>query len=317
VVVRDRTLDFTAAQSRLHALAEARTLGGMPTVSALWHRLETIHAVTYFAPECEQAFKDAGLKGFWMGYFAGRSAPMGAVNAPVVTATFFNFHPAMVERAIPDAWTFASPATVLSARITAAAGALRRVLPDVEAHAARVNPLLRRAADAARCEGRPLAAANQAIVVGDDPVHELWQHTTTLREHRGDGHVALLLADGLDGCQVHVLASAYRGVPAERLQKARGWTADDWASARDALAARGLVDDTGALTVEGRDLRDDIEQRTDALAAPPFAALGADADSLVHLLAPISDAVLDADVLAFPNPIGLPRPARPARSSSD
>jgi hypothetical protein len=95
------------------------------------------HAVTYFAPECEQAFKDVGLRGFWMGYFAGRAAPMGPVTAPVVSATFFNFHPAMVERAIPDAWTFASPSEVLATRVGAAATTLRRVLPDIDEHAAR------------------------------------------------------------------------------------------------------------------------------------------------------------------------------------
>src|SRR5436309_3384985 len=40
----------------------------------LWRLLEPYHAVTYFAPVAHQAFKDAGLRGFWMGYFAGRAA---------------------------------------------------------------------------------------------------------------------------------------------------------------------------------------------------------------------------------------------------
>ena len=50
----------------------------------LWRLLEPYHAATYFAPEARQAFKDAGLRGFWMGYFAGRAAPMGAVGPGVV-----------------------------------------------------------------------------------------------------------------------------------------------------------------------------------------------------------------------------------------
>ena len=50
---------------------------------------------------CRDALSEAGLRGFWMGYFAARSAPMGPVAAPVVTATFFNFNPMMVERALP------------------------------------------------------------------------------------------------------------------------------------------------------------------------------------------------------------------------
>ena len=77
-----------------------------------WLALEAVHAVTYFAPESRAALADLGLRGFWMGYFAGRAAPLGPVGPGVVEATFFNFHPAMVRRAIPDAWTFASPESV-------------------------------------------------------------------------------------------------------------------------------------------------------------------------------------------------------------
>jgi hypothetical protein len=279
----------------------------MSLASALWRRIETVHAVTYFAPECAQAFTDVGLRGFWMGYFAGRSAPMGEVTPPVVTATFFNFHPAMVERAIPDAWTFASRDAVLDARVTSAAAVLRRVVPDVEDHAARVVPLLERAMDAARYEGRPLAAANRVVDVGDDIVHRLWQATSTLREHRGDGHVAVLTSLGLGGCDVHVLLAAYRDIVPERIQKSRGWTDDDWAAARDRLITRGWLDLDGALTTAGREARDDIERRTDELAMPPYDALGADTDQLLRSLTLMRDAILAADVIAFPNPMGLPR----------
>jgi hypothetical protein len=276
-------------------------------VSPLWHRLETIHAVTYFAPECEAGFAAIGLRGFWMGYFAGRSAPLGAVGAPIVTATFFNFHPAMVRRAIPDAWTYASPEAVLDARVATAAAVLRRVLPDVDDHAGAVTPLLARAVAAASDEGRPLAAANRALALGDDPVHALWQATTTLREHRGDGHVAILTSLGLDGCQVHVLNAAYRQVEPSRFEKSRGWSAQDWAAAQRALVERGWVREDGSLTGVGVRVRDEIEARTNELAAPPFAALGADATRLADLLTPIRDAVLAAEVIRFPNPMGLPR----------
>ena len=67
----------------------------------LWHRLEVVNAVTYFSPESRDAAERIGLKGFWMGYFAFRAAPMGPVTPGVVEATFFNFHPERVRRAIP------------------------------------------------------------------------------------------------------------------------------------------------------------------------------------------------------------------------
>jgi hypothetical protein len=54
----------------------------------LWQVAEPYHALTYFAPEAHRAYEDAGLRGFWRGYFAGRAAPLGAVGAGVVTATF-------------------------------------------------------------------------------------------------------------------------------------------------------------------------------------------------------------------------------------
>ncbi len=55
------------------------------------------------------SYAAAGLRGGWMGYFASRSAPMGAVSAEVVAAVFHNFQPAMVRRAIPDAWRYSTP----------------------------------------------------------------------------------------------------------------------------------------------------------------------------------------------------------------
>ncbi len=98
----------------------------------LWQRIETLHAVTYFAPESQAAAKDAGLRGFWMGYFGFRAAPLGAVTAGVVEATFANFEPGMVGRAIPDAWSFASPADLVTVRAEAAALALRRLSPTID-----------------------------------------------------------------------------------------------------------------------------------------------------------------------------------------
>jgi hypothetical protein len=88
-----------------------------------------VHAVTYFAPECPEAMRALGLKGFWMGYFASRAAPLGAVGPGPVAAAFFNFTPTMVARALPDAWSLASPRTVIESRRAAVASALRRLRP--------------------------------------------------------------------------------------------------------------------------------------------------------------------------------------------
>jgi hypothetical protein len=272
-----------------------------------WTRFEPVHAVTYFAPECAEANRAVGLKGFWMGYFAARAAPLGTVGAGTVTATFFNFAPGRVRRAIPDAWDFTNPLSVVVARGKAAAKVLRAMDPEIEPLAESVAPRLRRVVESTPGAGRPLFLANREIPAPDDPVEALWLATTCLREHRGDGHVSLLTAAGLDGCEALVLFCASEGMAPEMFQAARGWTADEWAAAAERLAARGLLAE-GGLSGAGRALRERIEADTDALAAGPFALLSDDeVDALGRDLAALSDRVLAAEVITFPNPMGLPR----------
>jgi hypothetical protein len=277
----------------------------------LWLHLETINAVAYFAPECRQAPVDLGLKGFWMGYVGSRAAPMGPVAAGVVEATFFNFHPARIRRAVPDAWALASPDDIVRARTAAAAAALRRLLGNAPAAqlAQQVTPILTEAIDRADGAGRPLFAANRDLPSPGDSVEALWQAATTMREQRGDGHVALLTGAGLDGCEVHVLASGDRMVDPELFQQSRGWSPDDWRAAVDRLASRGLVTGGGEFTAAGRELRDDIERRTDELAARPFEPLAEEVIAgLSVLLEPASRRIAASGEISYPNPMGLPHP---------
>jgi hypothetical protein len=276
---------------------------------ALWHRLEAVNAVTYFSAECRDAPARLGLEGFWMGYFACRAAPMGAVEPGVVDATFFNFHPDRVRRAIPDAWTLAAPDDLVVVRAEAAAAALRRLLTEGGADelADAALPLLQEAIGRASGAGRPLFAANRDLSLPDDPVAALWQAATTLREHRGDSHVALLTAEGLDGCEVHVLFAACEGLAAELYQQSRGWSADDWERAVQRLSARGLITDDGQPTDRGRALRDQIERYTDQLAAAPYAGIGDDSiRRLLTDLAPAAERIASSGEIMFPNPMGLP-----------
>ncbi len=137
----------------------------------IWQRLELIHAVTYFSPEPIGALREAGYKGFWMGYFAGRAAPLGAVGPEIVTALFYNFAPSRVARALPDAWSFAPPERALEARLDGSVAALRRSLGEVDV--ADVAALARRAAESAPSEGRTLFAANSVLPWPDDPLAAL------------------------------------------------------------------------------------------------------------------------------------------------
>jgi hypothetical protein len=277
----------------------------------MWHLFEPLHAVTYFAEESTEEYGRAGLKGFWMGYFAGRAAPMGAVVPAVVDATFFSFHPARVARALPDAWALASPARVLEARSEGADRALAGVLGPGHGGVdmARAAALVRTAVEGLTVAGRPLAAANVALPWPDEPRRALWLGTTVLREHRGDGHVSALMSAGLDGCQALVSMAATGAVPRALLQAARGWDDDAWTSAADALEARGWLHHDGTITETGLAARRQLEDVTDRLAAEPWVRLGGRAtEELRILLRPLATAVAAAGVVPVPNPIGLPRP---------
>jgi hypothetical protein len=250
----------------------------MTWVRRTWRTLEPLHGMIYFAPEADAAYRQLGLTGR-MGYFASRAAALGPVRAEVVVATFYNFNPQVVRKAIPAAWSLASPADILDARLNAVDTTLRRVLGDAidSPEMSQAAALAREAAEAVSGElsGRPLYAAHTALPWPDAPHLVLWHAATLLREFRGDGHLAALLAAGLTGIEALVTHAATGAVPAETLRVTRGWTEADWAAAESRLEDRGRLRD-GSLTDQGRREREAIEEATDRMATAPYAALGDD-----------------------------------------
>ncbi|GAA1911272.1 hypothetical protein GCM10009716_21570 [Streptomyces sodiiphilus] len=282
------------------------TDGTAPSARGLWELIEPVHAVTYFAPEALDAFKDAGLRGFWRGYFAGRAAPLGAVGPGPVQAAFFSFAPAMVARALPETWDRVPPHRALEVRRAGAGAALRRLLAGLEDETERAAAALMPLLDSLDCSGRVLAAANAALPPPVDAVDRLWHATTVLREHRGDGHVAACVAAGLDGCETLVLRAGI-DLPRGELQPFRGWTDAQWEAGGHRLAARGLLGPDGSATAQGRLLHRRVEEATDLAAARPWREQApAAAGELARVLAPLAAAA--ATALRFPNPIGVPRP---------
>jgi hypothetical protein len=271
----------------------------------LWWRLEPIHAGIYFVAEAKVAFEQAGFKGYWMGYFASRSAPLGEASAELVMATFYNFNEPMVRRAIPDAWIFSTPARALEMRLALADQILRRTFTDLDsADVVEAANVAEAAARVARPEGRPLFAANAALPWPSEPHLRLWHAATCLREHRGDGHVSVLQTEGIDGCEAHVLAAADGAIDPATQRRYRGWSEEDWEAAAERLRARGLLDEHGAFTDEGRALKDRIERRTDELALPPYEAIGE--ESCARLIGLLDHHML-GEAVPHPNPMGVTR----------
>lgn len=270
-------------------------------------RFEPIHAVTYFAPEARAALDGLGFRGFWMGYFAARSAPFGVVAPEVVTASFYNFAPERVAKALPAAWDIASPADALRAREASAVAALGRSGIDDDA-ARTAARLAAKAAQTAPLDGRPLFAANRALPWPDAPVATLWHALTLLREQRGDAHVAVLTALGVSGRESNVLHAAAGRVPREMIMRSRDYDETQWHDHQQALTRRGLLDDHGDLTEAGADLKQHIEDTTDRLALSALDALSDDeVETLFRALTPLTRKVVAAGDVPAATPMGLAR----------
>lgn len=247
--------------------------------------LELLHAFIYFAPEAEERFAALGLERGRPAYYAGRAAAMGPVSAGVVAATFYNFNPESVARSIPHAWSVAAPQDILQARLQAADDALRRMLGDEAATSDEVAASAELATEATTaCDpaGKPLYAGHADQPFPQEPHLKLWHAVTLLREFRGDAHIAALQSAELSGVQALVLHSASgQGFKPSAARSLREWSEQQWATAQGQLRERGLLDADGEITAAGQQLREDVEDRTDAMSAAPWQALGERAEQLI------------------------------------
>ena len=90
----------------VHDADPTRTVRAMTTAAIspadarrTWRSLEALHGMIYFTPMAAEEYASVGITKNRPGYFASRSAAMGAVDAEVVIATFYNFHPGLVRHA--------------------------------------------------------------------------------------------------------------------------------------------------------------------------------------------------------------------------
>jgi hypothetical protein len=259
--------------------------------------LHPVHVAYYFVPEHDDLYAELGLRRGTAAYFAGRAAPLGAVGAGAVTATFYNFHPRLVAEDVPAVWKSAPPERVLETRTRIIDAYLTRLLGKEAINSpemAETAGLALRAAEACERPARPLYSANADLPVPDAPHLALWHAVTLLREHRGDGHVMALARAGLGGLDALVTHTATgTGWRPSFLQATRGWSAREWSRAQDRLRDRGLLDAAGELTDEGMELRRALEVETDRLDSAPYEHLGvAGTQRLTELVGPFTKAVI-------------------------
>jgi hypothetical protein len=262
-------------------------------------RLEPLHSMIYFVPEVGEELAELRITRQSDQYFAQRAAAMGAVGPGVVTATFFNFNPALVARSVPGVWSLASPGDVVNARYRAADAALRRLLGEEVSSSSAVTEaatLARKACEGATGEDRPLYAAHADLPWPDEPHLMLWHAVTLLREHRGDAHLHALVSAGLSGIDALVTHVATgKGFTVGFAQKSRGWSPEQWSDASAGLVERGLLDGDGGLTEAGAGLRAEIEEHTTRMSLAPWRHLGAERTArLAEVSRPLSKAALAA-----------------------
>lgn len=261
--------------------------------------INLVHRFVYFAPEAAEEYGALGVTGQG-GYFGPRAAPLGAVPPSVVLATFYNFSPAAVVPNTTGLWDKASPAAFQAARFRVVQRALARTGVALSAdQVAEARSLIDPVVAGLDLAGKPLAAANAAVALPDDALTALWQQLTVIREWRGDVHIALLIANQLGPCDCMVVQVGTGRFPLSITQATRQWNEAQWADAVARLAARGWVDEAGAMTPAGIAERDRIEADTDRLCAPIWEPIGdAGATRLGELIAPIHEAMVAAGTYA-------------------
>ena len=269
-----------------------------------WQGIEVIHDVVYFGDDIRERFDAIGLKGWWMAYFAHRSAALGTPGPKTVTALFHGFAPRLVERALPDAWSLADREEILATRLQLAVDRLTPAIDPavVETDIARLAKDLEAIVDGLDFAGRALAAAHASVPRPEAPIERLWWAATVLREYRGDSHVALLVAAGLDGAAANALAVADGRAPATQ-QQARGWNDDEWMDAYEQLRRRAWTSELGEITDAGRAARAQIEDATDRVSSACFdEEMQARAITTERALVDLARAIHAAGAVTFPNP---------------
>ena len=277
----------------------------------MWRIFEPIHAAIYFYPPSAQSYRDLGLKGGWMGYFATRSASLGTPGQDLVQSIFYHFSPDLVGRAIPDAWKYATPDRILDARLAVA----EQMLSNFESHFRDPDQssdmdLLLEISRSLPNEGRPLFASLIGLDWERSPHLKIFGAATLLREHRGDTHNAALASYNISGAQSNILQIANRAVSFEVISPNRGWSDQSWTEAMEDLKGRGIItaestNQQPEFTRKGQQIKNSIEDLTDE-SSNPWSKIGAQqVQTLTELLAPISDAVKQAGLFPKENPIGV------------
>lgn len=286
--------DVTAAYFAPPAVPIPTPIVTMTPARRLRDALEPIATQGWWSRPPMERLASLGL-GFFESYVWGRAAALGTPAPSIVVATFGVFEPALLTGVLQSGMATASRADVLAARDEGASDSLATIVDPVDA-AAVADPLLA-AIEQLDGMGRPLFSALRELPVPTSAAGRLWRAAELVREHRGDGHLAAGLADGLDAVEMNVFTELWLGYRFGEYSGTRGWSAERLQQALGSLAARGWVSGEN-LNEAGTRARIELENRTDDTQAALVRALGTGIDDLIVQAHRLSERVMRAP--AFP-----------------
>jgi hypothetical protein len=263
--------------------------------------LEPFAGQVYFSPECHAAYEALGFGPSPMAlgdvhmpdgpaYFCSRGSVLGQVPGEVIASAFGVFNPAVVVPAVDAGWALTDAETIAAARTRGATAQLVRILGAEPTGLARVTELLTRAVVPLRPEGKALFAGQLSLGLPGDPMGDAWRRADTLREFRGDAHIAAWTTAGFDATEIGLLTELYWGLAMRTYVRSRAWSDDDLDHAEGRLRERGLLEGDG-LSKLGWAQRDAIEVATDEQCRPIIDALGDDLDEVIAVMEPWGDAI--------------------------
>ncbi len=254
--------------------------------------MEPIATIGWWSREAAEAVTRLGHD-FFDGYVWGRAASLGVdVSAPVVVSAFGWFEPSMLTAVYAHGRSISSRDTVLDARSRGATAGLRAATGGVGDRSINVVAELLDTLDGLDGSGRPLFAALRDLPRPATTHGRAWRAAELIREHRGVGNIAATVTSGLGSAEANVLTELWLGYAAGEYSATRGLAADRVADAMVALRSREWIDESGALTVDGRRERDAIEAATDRSESSLISALGDRIDGVILAAETISAAII-------------------------
>jgi Helix-turn-helix family len=229
-------------------------------------------------------------------YVWGRAAALGEPAPAVVVAAFGVFEPTFLGAAYERGRRAVERSVILDARLDVATTGLEHVLRD-DREVAVLADLLLEATDDLDGVARPLFSGLRGLPTPSTAHGRLWRGAELVREHRGDGHLAVSLDQGLSGLELNVLTELWLGYPLGEYAATRGFSPDRIDAAADALVGRGWIADH-SLTEEGRRARQTLEEATDRAQDVLVTRLGDRLDWAIATADRLSRQAVDAG--AFP-----------------